>query len=116
MKLFALTMVCLVLIAGPTSAQKPTQHKQLTPAATIDGTISKFECGDSCYLTIVAKDGKAHTGLCLASICNAWTAEQTMPPSYKGKSVRATLGKGKQYDEEGNVMGTTDAFTRIQLL
>ncbi|HEY6802935.1 MAG TPA: hypothetical protein VI306_05080 [Pyrinomonadaceae bacterium] len=111
--LFVLASVVIVLfLARPNTIEA---QKRKAPRI-VEGTISKFECGDNCYLTITDKNGTEHTGLCLASICNAWTAEQTMPPRYKGRSVRATLGKGKQYDGAGHVMGTVDAFTRIQIL
>jgi hypothetical protein len=35
---------------------------------------------------------------------------------YKRKLVKVTIGQGKQYDGAGNVMGTMDAFEKIQLL
>ena len=82
----------------------------------MEGTISKFECGDNCYLTIADKSGKERTGLCLAPLCKAWIVNSKMPSKYRGKSVRVTLGKGKQYDDGGNVMGTMDAFTKIEML
>jgi len=39
-----------------------------------------------------------------------------IPDSYKGKKVRVMVGKGTLFDGAGNKMGTTDAFTKIQLL
>lgn len=111
--LFVPASVVLVLFLILPNKIEPQKRKA---ARVIEGTISNFECGDNCYLTIIDKNGKEHTGLCLASICNPWTAVQTMPPRYKGRNVRATLGKGKQYNAAGKVMGTADAFTSIQIL
>jgi hypothetical protein len=39
-----------------------------------------------------------------------------MPESYKGKRVKVTVGKGTQLNGSGDVVGTMDAFTRIQFL
>ncbi len=80
----------------------------------IEGTISDFECGDNCYLTITDNRGKERIGLCLASLCNSWTALQVMPARYKGKRVKVTIGKGTQFDGGDNVIGRMDAFTNIQ--
>jgi hypothetical protein len=102
--------------AVTTSTSSKIEAQQRKSATFIEGTISKFECGDSCYLTITDKNRKEYTGLCLASICNAWTALRTMPPGYKRKSVRATFDKGNQHVEAGDVVGTEDAFTRIEVL
>jgi hypothetical protein len=98
------------------TALNQAQAQNRKVARTMEGTISNFECGDNCYLTVADEKGKEHIGLCLATICNEWTALQTMPVEYKGRRVRVTIGRGKQYNRSGRVMGTTDAFTRIQLL
>ena len=83
----------------------------------MEGTISRYECGDNCYLIITDKKGKEHTGLCTAHpLCTKWNREVKMPNSYKGRRVRVTIGKGTQLDGGGNVMGTMDAFTKIELL
>lgn len=84
-------------------------------AVTLDGTISQFQCGDNCYLTITDSTGKEHSGLCLAPLCNAWTAVQEMPRAYLRKRVRAVMGKGKQYDGDGNVVRMADAFSAIEV-
>jgi len=111
--LSVLTGVMVLLFLGLSNQIEAQTSKA---ANIMEGTISNFECGDNCYLTITDGKGKEHTGLCLASLCNAWTALQKMPARYKGKRVQVVIGKGKQYDAAGNVMGTKDAFTRIQLL
>jgi hypothetical protein len=111
-----LASVLVVLFLGLGVLPTQIQAQKRKVAKTMEGTISKFECGDNCYLTITDAKGKEHTGLCLASICNAWTSLQTMPGSFKGKRVRVVIGKGKQYDGEGTVMGTHDAFTKIHVL
>ena len=118
--------------ASPTTAAKGTaislppaalpfganqMEAQKSKAANImEGTISNFGCGDNCYLTITDGKGKEHIGLCLAPLCNAWAGLQEMPAQYKGKRVQVMIGKGKQYNASGKVMGTHDAFTRVQLL
>ena len=112
--LFVLASAVVVLfLTDPNKieAQKPKTAK------IIEGTISDYECGDNCYLTITDKTGKQHIGLCTAHpLCTQWNRDVTMPASYKGKSVRVTVGKGTLLTGSGGVVGTMDAFTRIQLL
>ncbi len=84
---------------------------------TIVGTITRYECGDNCYLIVTDRKGKEHTGLCTASpLCTRWNAETEMPPNYVGKSVIITVGKGARYDGSGSFVDKFDAFTKIQLL
>jgi hypothetical protein len=109
-----LATVLIVLFLGVPTHMVEAQKK--TTPKTMEGTISKFECGDNCYLTITDAKQKEHTGLCLAPLCTAWTEQQKMPRTFKGKRVRVVIGKGKQYDDEGHVMGTMDAFTKIEIL
>lgn len=78
-----------------------------------EGAIVRFECGDNCYLTIRRESGKELTGLCSAPVCTRWNDVAEMPKSFVGRRVRVTIGRGKQYDGAGNVMGTTAAFERI---
>lgn len=82
----------------------------------MEGTITDFGCGDNCYLTITDGQGTEHTGLCAASLCSAWNDAAAMPIMYTGKRVRVVIGKGTQLAYDGEVMGTMDAFTSIQLL
>ncbi len=85
---------------------------------TLIGTVSGFECGDNCYLTIVDKTGKAHQALCSDTLCEKMMESQDDPnlAGYKGKRVKVTIGQGQQFDGAGNVMGTMDAFKNIQLM
>lgn len=86
---------------------------------TVVGTISSFECGDNCYLTIIDKKGKEHHALCSDEvICQkmADNPEDSNLVGYKGKKVKVTVGKGKQFDGAGNLMGTMDAFEKIVIL
>jgi hypothetical protein len=84
-------------------------------AKIIEGTISGYECGDNCYLTITDQKGIEHIGLCTARpICTNWNQNAMMPNSYKGKRVRVTIGKGAQLTGAGEAVGTVDAFIRIQ--
>lgn len=105
-----LTGFCVINVA---------EADQKKPAAkVVTGTISGFECGDNCYLTIVDKQGKEHTGLCSAEpLCEKiMTATGDNLGGYKGKKVKVTVGTGQQVDGSGTVMGTMDAFVKIQLL
>ena len=82
----------------------------------IEGTISSYECGDNCYLTIKDKKGKDHTGLCSAPLCQEWNHQAEMPDRYKGRRVKVTVGRGTRFDGSGNAVDTFDAFTEIELL
>ena len=82
----------------------------------IEGTISEYICGDNCYLTIVDKNGEEHGGLCGAALCEKWNEAGDMPVQFKGRAVRVTVGKGYQYDGEGNVMDEVDEFKKVDLL
>lgn len=81
---------------------------------TLEGVIAGYECGDNCYLTLRDTAGKEHGGLCTASVCQPWNDNAEMPQSFIGRPARVTVGKGKQYDGNGKVMGTTDAFLKIE--
>ncbi len=83
---------------------------------SIEGNIRSYECGDNCYLTVVDKARKVHTGLCTARECQSWNNEAEMPSRYKGKRVIVTVGQGTQIDGEGNIMGKMMAFSRIRFL
>lgn len=87
----------------------------LAVGTVLEGSITRYECGDSCYLTIMAAGGEEYTGLCAASMCESWNADAAIPDSMIGVNVRVTVGEGSQVDGEGNVMGTTDAFNEIEL-
>lgn len=82
----------------------------------IEGLISEYECGDNCYLTIKDAEGKEHIGLCAAPLCRKWNESAEMPIEFKGRKVRITVGKGLQYDGEGNIAGETDSFEKIDRL
>lgn len=109
--IFASVMVVLFL-AAPNKVE--AQKRKAT--RILEGKIVRYECGDNCYLIIADQKGKQHTGLCHAKFCEASWAWKTMPARYKGKRVRVKVGKGKQYDGAGELMGTMDAFTKIQFL
>jgi hypothetical protein len=85
-------------------------------ARSIEGRIRKFECGDNCYLTIVDRSKKVHTGLCRARACAPWNEATTMPARFVNRRVVVTVGSGVQVDGSGNVMGRTTAFRNITFL
>ena len=107
--LFNLMLLAVLCLNNPAYAQKNT---------TEIGKISAFECGDNCYLTIVDKKGKQHQALCSDALCEKMMESQGDPQlaGYKGKMVKVIVGKGKQVDGAGNVMGTMDEFEKIQLI
>ena len=86
----------------------------LAQNATLEGRIDDIRCGDNCYLTIIDKLGKEHTGLCTAPECRPWNAKVEIPARYIGKRVVVTLDRGTQYDAGGNVMGRMTAFRKIR--
>ncbi|MFN0278937.1 MAG: hypothetical protein ACKVRN_10075 [Pyrinomonadaceae bacterium] len=112
--LFILASVMVVLFLA---APNKVEAQKRAAAKTLVGTISGYECGDNCYLTITDKNGKEHVGLCTSRpLCTAWNAETEMPDSYKGRRVKVTVGKGKRFDGSGHVVDAFVAFTKIQLL
>ena len=108
--LILLTSLCFLNIA-PAEAKK-------TASKTLVGTISDFQCGDNCYLTIVDNKGYQHTALCATdALCEKlMTASGDNLGGYKGKKVKVTIGQGKQLDGSGTVMDTMDEFVKIQLI
>jgi hypothetical protein len=76
---------------------------------TLTGVITKFECGDNCYLTIRTATGE-ETGLCEAKQCVPWFENQAMPKKFIGKRVTVTTGIGKQFDGNYDVVGHTTSF------
>jgi len=93
-----------------------TQKQSDKPKQIVKGVISDYGCGDNCYLTITDVGGKEISGLCTAPLCQQWNENAEMPAKFKGKKVIVTVGKGLQYDGEGNVMGETESFEKIDLL
>lgn len=89
-----------------------------TPSASvIEGRIESYICGDNCYLTVVDAQGDTHSGLCASeTLCKDWNEVGDMPASFKGKAVKVSVGLGKQFDGEGNVVDTIEAFERIELI
>ncbi len=83
---------------------------------TIVGYISDFGCGDNCYLSIKQDNGKMIDALCAAPVCRPWSETAEMPRRFIGKKVRVTVGKDKQYDGAGTVMGNFRSFKKIQFL
>jgi hypothetical protein len=85
-----------------------------TPHKIMKGTIAHFECGDNCYLTLIDKKGKQYTGLCLIAFCEKFMDTGDNLATYQGKAVKATMGKGKQTDNAGNVMSMMDSFLTLE--
>ncbi|WP_051543447.1 SH3 domain-containing protein [Thiothrix lacustris] len=94
-----------------------SESKAKAAGKTLEGTITAYECGDNCYLTITDKQGVEHSGLCSAPLCDAWNEVAEMPAKFKNKKVKASVGTGTQYDGSGTTaMGEMDAFEAITLL
>jgi hypothetical protein len=86
---------------------------------TMIGTIMGFECGDNCYLTVVDENGQDHQALCSDDkVCEKMMDNIDDPNlgGYKRKLVKVVIGQGQQFDSAGNVMGTMDAFKKIDIL
>lgn len=93
------------LADGPAEAAAPK-------ARMIPIQIVGFECGDNCYLNYRpitpagrVAPGEPKSALCSVGPCAAWLVQQELPRKYAGRRARIVLGKGKQYDAEGNVVG-----------
>lgn len=107
--------------AKPTAPTQPTTTTKTEPASTptgktLTGTISSYECGDNCYLTVKDEQGTEHVALCTAPQCDSWNEVAAMPKSFLKKKVQVSLGRAKQYDGAGNEMGEMDAFDSITFL
>lgn len=79
-------------------------------ARTIEGIISDYGCGDSCYLTIIDNKGKEYGAVCAATPCAKWHESETVG-SDKGKKVKVTIGK-RSYDN-GAGYGEHETFEKI---
>jgi hypothetical protein len=113
MKTFTCILIASVYFLSLSAEALTRKH----PLKVIKGTISKFESADNVYLTIVDKKGKPHTALCNADLCEKlMMATDNNLGGYKGKKVRVTVDTGNQVDGSGRVMGTMDAFVKIQLI
>ena len=82
----------------------------------LGGTITGYECGDNCYLTIRTDAGEDLTALCVADTCQPWNEVVALPPELIGARVETVLGESNQFDAEGNDMGPFPAFLEINLL
>jgi len=103
----------MALLAAPSVEAKPIKAPK---PKLVAGTIAGFGCGDNCYLTIKIADDKEIDVLCRAKECAPWVDAQEIPQAMIGRSVKATLGKGKQIDAAGDVMGAMDAVTKLQFV
>lgn len=108
--LILVASLCFLNVA-PVEAKKATSK-------TLVGTISDFQCGDNCYLTIVDNKGYQHSALCATDpLCEKlMTATGDNLGGYKGKKVKVTVGQGKQVDGSGTLIDTMDEFVKIQLI
>jgi uncharacterized protein len=98
------------------SGDSASSKSSKASSKTLTGKISGYECGDNCYLTVKDSQGTEHSGLCTASACDKWNENAEMPASFIGKKVKVSVGRGKQVDGSGNVMGEMDAFDKIEML
>lgn len=115
MKKILFVLVGATIALTLTVPVKAGPRKSNNTEKIIEGVITRYQCGDNCYLTVIDKYGKRHTGLCAVSPCTQWNNAE-MPAAYKGRRVKITVGKGRQFDGAGNVMGTFAAFKKVQLV
>lgn len=90
------------------------------------GTISRFECGDNCYLQITLDAGSAITHICNEpELCRRWSTR--WEPEVLGKRVRCAVGMGVAYSpnvilgDDGEVLGTeelgtVEMFTTVDII
>ena len=114
-------ILCSASLAGcnavepvPDASNTTSEVTSVAADSSIIVHIEGFECGDNCYLSYsevsdVVTEGQS--ALCNVDACEAWFEEQAMPPEFVGRSATIALGKGKQYDNDGNVM--SDDFPAI---
>lgn len=102
-EIVATTSILIAASAAADASFAKDAPKKLT------GVITKFECGDNCYLTIRTRTGE-ETGLCEARQCVPWFENQAMPKRFVGKRVTVTTGIGKQFDGNYDVVGHTTSF------
>lgn len=119
MKAVLLLAIAPALLLAPPAVAKtanvPAKAARPAPTTLVQGTIAAFDCGDNCYLTIKKADGEEVYALCHAPQCAPWVEEQAMPKQMIGRKITATLGKGKQTDGAGTVMGEMEAFTKLRI-
>ena len=96
----------LLLFHSPLAAAQDT---------TVSGTITSYECGDNCYLTITSDSGEEHVGLCAAPECVPWNEVAEMPEDMVGVHVVAATAMGTQFDGNGDPVGEMLAFESIEL-
>ena len=103
------------LLAGIAALLLANGSLALAGERAVTGTITSFQCGDNCYLTITSASGEEHVGLCAAPECAAWNEVAEMPKSMVGKDVVATVGVGTQFDGNGDPVGEMLAFEKIEV-
>lgn len=108
----------LILVASLCFLNIAAAEAKKSAAKTLVGTISDFQCGDNCYLTIVDNKGYQHSALCATDpLCEKlMTATGDNLGGYKGKKVKVSVVQGKQVDGSGTVMDTMDEFVNIKLI
>ncbi|QLQ32225.1 MAG: hypothetical protein HZT40_12220 [Candidatus Thiothrix singaporensis] len=72
-------------VADKTCLNHGGEPAESSPPRSLTGTITGFECGDNCYLSIRDQQGADHTGLCAAPLCDDWNNAAAIPDSLKGK-------------------------------
>jgi len=82
----------------------------------ISGTITGYECGDNCYLTVRTEFGEDLNGLCIADACQPWNEVVALPPELMGAQIDALFGSANQFDAAGNDMGPYPAFLDITIM
>lgn len=103
---FGLAAILCAAALAPSAFTKSAKPAPAKAAKVVSGVIAGFECGDNCYISIRTDDGADLDALCHAMECAPWVEAQKIPKAMVGREVKATLGKGRQTDAEGKVMGT----------
>lgn len=85
-------LAALAVVLAPGVAVAQDDFNVLT------GTITAFDCGDNCYLTVDFGDAGQLVGLCIAPECEDWNANVEIPAKLIGARVSVTVGVGERYE------------------
>jgi len=95
--LFVLASVMVVLFLATPNRVEAQKRK---PTRLLEGKIVRYECGDNCYLMIVDKTRKQHTGLCHAKFCEASWAWKSMRQGIRERGCGLPLAKENSMTEQ----------------
>lgn len=105
-------MVRLIGLAFLMTIAASAAQAQSAAPPKMAATISKFECGDNCWLTVKWKQGEKQL-LCMKA-CAAWAEKTQMPKSFVGRKVTVTLGVAPAFDGSNEIRDYVLAATELK--